>query len=101
MTNGATTDVTVVAIDEMEPIHGGLARRARATLGVSGWGMQVLTLPPAWARTSAGRPMPAAAAPTPTAAVVLRKSLRESPCIRSSCLLRGEWSARPFLALAR
>ena len=44
----ATTDVTVAAIDEMEGIHGGLARRARATLGVSSWGMQVLTLPPNW-----------------------------------------------------
>src|SRR5262245_30957969 len=32
----------------MEAIHGGLARRARATLGVSAWGMQVLTLPPEW-----------------------------------------------------
>jgi mannose-6-phosphate isomerase-like protein (cupin superfamily) len=48
VTNVATTDVTVVTIDEMEAIHGGLARRARATLGVSGWGMQVLTLPPEW-----------------------------------------------------
>jgi mannose-6-phosphate isomerase-like protein (cupin superfamily) len=44
----ATIDVTVVSIDEMEPIHGGLARRARATLGISAWGMQVLTLPPNW-----------------------------------------------------
>lgn len=44
----ATTDVTVAAIDEMEGIHGGIARRARATLGVSAWGMQVLTLPPDW-----------------------------------------------------
>ena len=41
-------DVTVVAIDDMEPIHGGLARRARAELGVTAWGMQVLTLPPNW-----------------------------------------------------
>jgi mannose-6-phosphate isomerase-like protein (cupin superfamily) len=41
-------DVTVLAIDEMEAIHGGLARRARAELGVSAWGMQVLTLPPNW-----------------------------------------------------
>lgn len=48
MTNVATTDVTVAAIDAMEPIHGGLVRRARATLGVSAWGMQVLTLPPDW-----------------------------------------------------
>jgi mannose-6-phosphate isomerase-like protein (cupin superfamily) len=44
----ATTDVQIAAIDEMEPIHGGAARRARATLGVSAWGMQVLTLPPKW-----------------------------------------------------
>jgi hypothetical protein len=42
------TDVTVAAIDEMEAIHGGLARRARATLGVTAWGMQVFTLPPRW-----------------------------------------------------
>jgi hypothetical protein len=41
-------DVTAVAIDDMEPISGGLARRARAELGVTAWGMQVLTLPPAW-----------------------------------------------------
>jgi mannose-6-phosphate isomerase-like protein (cupin superfamily) len=48
MTSVATTDVTVARIDEMEGIHGGLARRARAELGVSAWGMQVLTLPPEW-----------------------------------------------------
>jgi mannose-6-phosphate isomerase-like protein (cupin superfamily) len=48
VTDVATMDVVVTAIDEMEPIHGGLARRARATLGVSAWGMQVLTLPPDW-----------------------------------------------------
>jgi mannose-6-phosphate isomerase-like protein (cupin superfamily) len=48
MPDVATTDVTVAAIDAMEPIHGGLARRARGTLGVSAWGMQVLTLPPLW-----------------------------------------------------
>jgi hypothetical protein len=48
VTEVATADVTVAAIDDMEPIHGGLARRARATLGVSAWGMQVLTLPPDW-----------------------------------------------------
>src|SRR4051794_867977 len=32
----------------MEPIYDGLARRARASLGVTGWGMQVMTLPPNW-----------------------------------------------------
>jgi hypothetical protein len=48
MRDVVTTDVTLAAIDSMEPIHGGLARRARATLGVSGWGMQVLALPPDW-----------------------------------------------------
>ena len=42
------TDVTVASIEEMEPIYDGLARRARATLGVSAWGMQVFTLPPDW-----------------------------------------------------
>jgi hypothetical protein len=41
-------DVTVVSIDDMEPIYGGLARRARAQLGVTAWGMQVFTLPPDW-----------------------------------------------------
>ena len=48
MAKVATGDVTVAAIDEMDPIHGGVARRARAELGVSSWGMQVLTLPPHW-----------------------------------------------------
>lgn len=39
-------DVTVASIEEMEPVHGGLMRRARATLGVTAWGMQVFDLPP-------------------------------------------------------
>jgi mannose-6-phosphate isomerase-like protein (cupin superfamily) len=42
-------DVTVASFEEMEPIYEGLARRARATLGVSAWGMQLMTLPPNWA----------------------------------------------------
>lgn len=41
-------DVTIATIDEMEPFYDGLMRRTRATLGVSAWGMQVLTLPPSW-----------------------------------------------------
>jgi hypothetical protein len=41
-------DVTVKSIDDMEAIYGGLARRARAELGVTAWGMQVFTLPPGW-----------------------------------------------------
>lgn len=41
-------DVTVASFEEMEPIYDGLARRARASLGVTGWGMQVMTLPPNW-----------------------------------------------------
>jgi hypothetical protein len=41
-------DVTAVTFDEMEPIYDGLARRARATLGVTAFGMQVMTLPPNW-----------------------------------------------------
>jgi hypothetical protein len=42
------TDVTVATFDEMEAIYDGLARRARATLGVTSFGMQVFTLPPNW-----------------------------------------------------
>jgi mannose-6-phosphate isomerase-like protein (cupin superfamily) len=38
-------DVTVASIEEMEPVHGGMMRRARATLGVTAWGMQVFDLP--------------------------------------------------------
>jgi hypothetical protein len=41
-------DVTLASFDEMEPIYEGLARRARATLGVTAWGMQLFTLPPDW-----------------------------------------------------
>ena len=41
-------DVTLARIDEMEAIFDGIARRARAALGVSAWGMQVMTLPPNW-----------------------------------------------------
>jgi mannose-6-phosphate isomerase-like protein (cupin superfamily) len=40
--------VTVKIIDEMEPIYDGIARRARAELGVTAWGMQVITLPADW-----------------------------------------------------
>jgi mannose-6-phosphate isomerase-like protein (cupin superfamily) len=48
MAEVATSDVTIKTIEDMEGIHGGLARRARATLGVTAWGMQVLTLPADW-----------------------------------------------------
>lgn len=41
-------DVTVASFEEMEPIFDGIARRARATLGVTGWGMQLMDLPPNW-----------------------------------------------------
>jgi len=41
-------DVTYRPIDEMDPIYDGVARRARAELGVSSFGMQVLSLPPNW-----------------------------------------------------
>jgi hypothetical protein len=41
-------DVTLAAFDEMEPIYDGLARRARAALGVTAWGMQLFVLPPGW-----------------------------------------------------
>jgi hypothetical protein len=41
-------DVTLASFEEMEPIYEGLALRARATLGVTSFGMQVMTLPPNW-----------------------------------------------------
>ena len=41
-------DVTAVSFEEMEAIYEGIARRARATLGVTSFGMQVMTLPPNW-----------------------------------------------------
>jgi hypothetical protein len=42
-------DVTIASIDQMEPIFDNdVARRARATLGVTSWGMQVFSLPPNW-----------------------------------------------------
>jgi mannose-6-phosphate isomerase-like protein (cupin superfamily) len=41
-------DVSYARIDEMEAIYDGVARRARAELGVTAWGMQVITLPPNW-----------------------------------------------------
>ena len=42
------TDVTIATIEDMEPIYDGMLRRTRATLGITAWGMQVLTLPPNW-----------------------------------------------------
>src|ERR1700741_4020624 len=41
-------DVTFKRIDEMETLYHGVARRARAELGVTGWGMQVYEFPPNW-----------------------------------------------------
>ncbi len=41
-------DMTAVTFEEMEPLFDGIARRARATLGVTAWGMQLMTLPPNW-----------------------------------------------------
>jgi hypothetical protein len=41
-------DVTFRTIEEMDAIGGGLARRARAELGVTAWGMQVFALPADW-----------------------------------------------------
>jgi hypothetical protein len=41
-------DVTAVSFEQMEAFYEGLARRARASLGVTSFGMQVMTLPPRW-----------------------------------------------------
>jgi mannose-6-phosphate isomerase-like protein (cupin superfamily) len=42
------TDITVAAFDDMQPMYEGLARRSRASLNVTAWGMQLFTLPPNW-----------------------------------------------------
>ena len=49
-------DVTFKRIDEMETLYHGVARRARAELGVTGWGMQVYELPPELGRPPRPRP---------------------------------------------
>ena len=39
-------DATIKSLDEMESFYDGLVIRARASLGVTSWGMQVFDLPP-------------------------------------------------------
>jgi uncharacterized cupin superfamily protein len=39
-------DYTVSTFDEMEPIYGGFMLRARAAIGVTSFGMQILNFPP-------------------------------------------------------
>jgi len=39
-------DYTVMRIDDMEAIYGGAFKRARASLGASSFGMQVIDMPP-------------------------------------------------------
>lgn len=39
-------DYTVKTIDEMEAVYGGAFKRARAELGVSAFGMQIIDMPP-------------------------------------------------------
>jgi hypothetical protein len=41
-----TTDYTRMRLDEMEAAYGGIFIRARASLGITAFGMQVLELPP-------------------------------------------------------
>lgn len=41
-------DVKVVKIDEMDAAFGGSFKRARAELGVTSFGMQVMDMPPNW-----------------------------------------------------
>jgi hypothetical protein len=41
-------DYTIKRVDEMEAIFDGAVARARASLGVSAFGMQLLNLPPSW-----------------------------------------------------
>jgi mannose-6-phosphate isomerase-like protein (cupin superfamily) len=39
-------DYSIKRFEEMEPIFGGVFRRARASLGVTSFGMQILEMPP-------------------------------------------------------
>jgi mannose-6-phosphate isomerase-like protein (cupin superfamily) len=39
-------DFTVMRIDDMEAIYGGAFKRARASVGASAFGMQIIDLPP-------------------------------------------------------
>jgi hypothetical protein len=41
-------DYTIKRTDEMEAIFEGIVRRARASLGASSLGMQVMSFPPGW-----------------------------------------------------
>jgi mannose-6-phosphate isomerase-like protein (cupin superfamily) len=43
------SDMTVKRLDEMETTFGGVFVLARASLGVTSFGMQVFNLPPGWA----------------------------------------------------
>ena len=42
------TDFTVMRTDEMETIFGGIVHRARASLGATSLGMQVMRFPAGW-----------------------------------------------------
>jgi hypothetical protein len=42
------SDATIKRVDEMETFYEGLVVRARASLGVTSWGMQVFNLPPSF-----------------------------------------------------
>jgi len=44
------TDATIKHLEQMESFYSGLAIRARASLGVTSWGMQVFNLPPSFDR---------------------------------------------------
>lgn len=41
-------DFTIKRVDEMETIFDGIVRRARASLGATSVGMQVMAFPPGW-----------------------------------------------------
>ncbi len=39
-------DATIQRLEDMETFYDGMVRRARASLGVTSWGMQIFDLPP-------------------------------------------------------
>jgi uncharacterized cupin superfamily protein len=41
-------DATIKRVDEMETFYDGMVTRARASLGVTSWGMQIFNYSPGW-----------------------------------------------------
>src|SRR5205809_8093163 len=95
-------DVTVKSIADMEAIYGGLARRARAELGVTAWGMQVFTLPPDWDGYPNHNHGSEAFDPNQEEVYIpLSGAARSSRTAASSSYVRARWSGSGPISCAR